>query len=218
MIAAKICGITRREDALVAAELGAAAIGFVFYPKSPRCIDAAEAGRISEQLPKHVARVGVFVNPDPETMDFTARLARLTHIQLHGEESANLCRYAPLPVIKAIRAGHDLNDIENFPATAFLVDSNTTHQYGGTGQLADWDFCRRLRQSAPAVILAGGLSADNIAQAIASALPDAVDLSSAVEHSPGVKDHSKLREFFVMLHKLAKNHSRLKNGFFTLTR
>jgi phosphoribosylanthranilate isomerase len=218
MIAAKICGITRLEDAMIAAELGAAAIGFVFYPKSPRCIDAEEAGCISEQLPKHVARVGVFVNPDPETMHFTAALARLTHIQLHAEESAALCRYAPLPVIKAIRAGHHRNKLENFSATAFLVDSDVTNQYGGTGLLADWDFCRRLRDSAPAVILAGGLSADNIAQAVASALPDAVDLSSSVERSPGMKDHAKLRKFFWTLHKVEKSHSRLQNGFFTLTR
>jgi phosphoribosylanthranilate isomerase len=85
MMPAKICGVTRAEDAILAAELGAAAIGFVFYPKSPRYVDASAAGRISEQLPERVARIGVFVNPDPETLILTAEIARLSHIQLHGE-------------------------------------------------------------------------------------------------------------------------------------
>jgi phosphoribosylanthranilate isomerase len=218
MIPAKICGITRAEDAMVAAELGAAAIGFVFYPKSPRCIDADEAARISRELPKHVARVGVFVNPDPETMIFTAELAQLTHLQLHGDESPALCRHAPLPVIKTVRAGSDPNALVNFPAVAFLVDSRTPDQYGGTGQPADWDFCRQLREYTPAVLLAGGLSSENIARAIASALPDAVDLSSSVERSPGIKDHQKLREFFEALQKVSVDHSRLVDGFFSLSR
>jgi phosphoribosylanthranilate isomerase len=218
MIPAKICGMTRVEDALLAAELGAAAIGFVFYPKSPRCVDVEQVGRMSEVLPKHVARVGVFVNPDLDTMMFTAELAGLTHIQLHGEESPLLCQYSPLPVIKTVRSGNDLSLFKNFPVTAFLLDSTAPGQYGGTGQLSDWDFCRRMRENVPAVILAGGLSASNIAQAIDSAQPDAVDLSSAVEKSPGIKDHQKMREFFDAIKKVTTNYSRLVNGFFSLSR
>jgi phosphoribosylanthranilate isomerase len=198
MIPAKICGITRLENALLAAELGAAAIGFVFYPRSPRYIDAVAAGRISEQLPQSLARVGVFVNPDPETMMCTAELAHLTHIQLHGEESRTLCEQSPLPVIKTVRDLIEFEKYENFSAVAFLVDSKTAEKFGGTGQKGDWNFCRQMRERAP-VILAGGLAANNIVQAIAAAMPDAVDLSSSVEHSPGIKDHQKLRDFFATL-------------------
>ncbi|MGH7602195.1 MAG: phosphoribosylanthranilate isomerase, partial [bacterium] len=191
MIPAKICGITRLEDALLAAELEAAAIGFVFYPRSPRYIDAVAAGRISEQLPQRMARVGVFVNPDPETMICTAKMARLTHVQLHGDESSALCEQSPLPVIKAVRNLVELKKCEEFPAAAFLVDSKTAEQFGGTGQKADWNFCRLVRERAR-VILAGGISAKILVEAIAAAMPDAVDLSSAVEQAPGIKDHQKL--------------------------
>lgn len=195
MIAAKICGLTRVEDALLVVELGAAAIGFVFYSKSPRYIEASAAARISAQLPSHIARVGVFVNPDLEFLSFTARSAQLTHLQLHGEENPLLCRQATLPVIKTVRHTTELNKYGDASVAAFLVDSKTPNQFGGTGQRADWSFCRQVRKQAP-VILAGGLSAQNIATAIKSTAPDAVDLSSSVESSPGVKDHQKLREFF----------------------
>lgn len=207
MIPAKICGITRLEDALLAAELGAAAIGFVFYPRSPRYIEAVAAGRISEQLPQRMARVGVFVNPDPETMIRTAEMAHLTHVQLHGDESCALCEQSPLPVIKTVRNLIEFEKYKKFSAAAFLVDSKTAEQFGGTGQPADWNFCRQVRERAP-VILAGGLAASNVAPAIAAAMPDAVDLSSAVEHAPGVKDHQKLREFFAALHGCAKSDLR----------
>jgi phosphoribosylanthranilate isomerase len=198
MIPAKICGITRTEDALVAAELGAAAIGFIFYPKSPRYLDASAAGHICTQLPPDIARVGVFVNPDLEFLLFTTRRAGLTHIQLHGEESASLCGHAPLPVIKTIRHASEFEKYVDTPVAAFLVDSKTPAQYGGTGQIADWNFCRQVRAHAP-VILAGGLAVRNVAEAVEIASPDALDLSSAVESSPGVKDRQKLREFFAAL-------------------
>jgi len=198
MIPAKICGITRVEDALLAAELGAAAIGFVFYPKSPRYIEVSAADHIGKQLPSRVARVGVFVNPDVEFLLFTAKSAQLTHLQLHGEESASLCEHAPVPVIKTVRHATELEKYVNVPVAAFLIDSKTPDQFGGTGQIADWNFCRQVREQAP-VILAGGLSAQNIVAAIELTSPDAVDLSSSVESSPGVKDREKLREFFAVL-------------------
>lgn len=198
MIPAKICGITRRDDALLAAELGAAAIGFVFYPKSPRYLDASAAGHISAQLPSHLARVGVFVNANLEFLLFAAQAARLTHFQLHGEESATLCEAVPLPVIKTVRHATELDNYMSTPVAAFLIDHKTPNQFGGTGQRADWSLCRQARDHAP-VILAGGLSAQNIGEAIALASPDAVDLSSSVEASPGVKDHQKLRDFFTAL-------------------
>ncbi|MDZ7361265.1 MAG: phosphoribosylanthranilate isomerase [candidate division KSB1 bacterium] len=201
MIPAKICGITRFEDAQLAVELGAGAIGFVFYPKSPRYIEAGAAGCISEKLPPHVARIGVFVNPDLETLMITAKTAHLTHIQFHGEESASLCEHVPLPVIKTVRNATELEKYVHAPVAAFLIDSRTLNQFGGTGQLADWSFCRQVRETAR-VILAGGLSAGNVAEAVEIASPDAVDLSSSIESSPGVKDHQKLREFFAALEKV----------------
>jgi phosphoribosylanthranilate isomerase len=215
MIPAKICGITRLEDALLAAELGAVAIGFVFYTRSPRYIEAIAAGRISEQLPQRVARVGVFVNPDPETMIRTAEMARLTHVQLHGDESHTLCGQSPLPVIKTVRDLIEFEKYEKFSAAAFLVDSKTAEQFGGTGQKSDWNFCRQVRERAP-VVLAGGLAANNIAQAIAAALPDAVDLSSAVERFPGIKDHQKLREFFAALKSVACNRLPFRSNLFAI--
>lgn len=198
MIPAKICGITRLADALAAAELGAAAVGFVFYARSPRCLEVAQAAHISAKLPPQIARVGVFVNPDLQTLISTAKNAGLTHIQLHGEEEVALCQESPLPVIKAVRSRVEFDAYKNVSMAAFLIDSKTQDQFGGTGQLSDWNFSRQVKAHAP-VILAGGLSSSNIAQALATAQPDAVDLSSSVELAPGIKDHHKLREFFAAL-------------------
>jgi len=215
MIPAKICGITRVEDALLAAELGASAIGFVFYPKSPRYIDASAAGRISAQLPLHVARVGVFVNSDLEFLLCTAQSAQLTHLQLHGEESAKLCESAPLPVIKTVRNVIELEKYVSAPVTAFLIDTKTPQQFGGTGQIADWNFCRQVRDRAP-VILAGGLAANNIAAALELTSPDAIDLSSSVESLPGVKDHQKLRKFFATLKSVSYNKLSFRRNLFAI--
>lgn len=213
MIPAKICGLTRAEDALLAAALGAAAIGFVFYPKSQRYIEAGVAARISAQLPSHVARVGVFVNPDLEFLLCMAQNAQLTHLQLHGEESASLCESAPLPVIKTVRNAAEFEKYVTAPVAAFLIDTKTPNQFGGTGQIADWNFCRQVRERAP-VILAGGLSARNIGAAIELVSPDAVDLSSGVEFSPGVKDSQKMREFFAAL---VKAKSELRSAIFPIS-
>lgn len=198
MIPAKICGITRLEDARAAAELGAAAIGFVFDSRSPRCIAVAEAARISAELPPDIARVGVFVNPDLPLMISTAERAHLTHVQLHGDESVALCQQSPLPVIKAIRNLQEFMQYRDFLPAAFLIDSRSGDRAGGTGQISDWRFCRQMKAHAP-VILAGGLSAKNIGEALAAVQPDAVDLSSSIEQAPGVKDHDKLHEFFAAL-------------------
>jgi len=214
MIPTKICGITRAEDALLAAELGAAAIGFVFYSKSPRYIEASAASHISAQLPSRLARVGVFVNPEFETLTITAESAHLTHIQLHGDESIECCQLAPLPVIKTVRNATELEKYVHAPVAAFLIDSKTPNQFGGTGQIADWNFCRQVREHAP-VILAGGLSASNIAAAIELTSPDAVDLSSAIESSPGVKDRQKLHEFFAALQKIEAGEVRLGRDDFS---
>ena len=213
----KICGITRMEDALLAVELGAAAVGFVFYPKSSRCMDAEGAQRIGEQLPAHVARVGVFVNPDPETLHLTAEVAALTHIQLHGEESPYLCQLSPLPVIKNMRvAGLPAPaELHNYPAPAFLVDGSKPGELSNVSTKADWEFAHKLREY-KFTIIAGSLTADNLALAVRLAQPDGVDLSSSVESKAGVKDAAKLRQFFATVKKLDYQESRLQQGFFSL--
>ncbi len=217
MLPVKVCGITRLEDAARAADLGAAAVGFVFYPKSPRCLDAGAARRIGERLPPTLARIGVFVNPDPETLQFIAALAQLTHVQLCGQEPPSLCAESPLPIIKVVRSPSEYSAqaLKNFPAAAFLVDGGRADEYGGTGEKSDWSFCRQLRET-KVTILAGGLSAENIAAAIAAAQPDAVDISSALESEYGIKDHEKMRAFFAALKALPEPASRLREGFFSL--
>lgn len=206
MIPTKICGLTRVEDAVLAVELGAAAIGFVFFEKSPRRVEANTAAQIGARLPEHVARVGVFVNPTLMRLREIAAEANLTHVQLHGEESLDLCAQAPLPVIKAIRKVNEFAQYRAATLTAFLIDSRTREHAGGTGLLSDWSLCEHVREHAP-VMLAGGLSAENVAAAIAATQPDALDLSSGVECAPGVKDHEKLRQFFTALAQIKLEHT-----------
>lgn len=218
MIPVKICGITRLEDALHAVELGASAIGFVFYPKSARCIVADDASMISAQLPAGVARIGVFVNPDPDSLHVTAEMAGLTHVQLHGDEPPELEEFVSLPVIKALRPpySYTTDTLTKFGAVAFLIDGGREQEYGGTGQLADWKFAKSIRENF-VTILAGGISSQNVAQAVTAAQPDALDLSSSVEERPGIKDHRKLRRFFETVRELEYDGSRLEKGFTSLS-
>lgn len=212
MIPVKLCGLTRPEDALLAAELGAAALGFIFHPPSPRFVARDTVAEICRWLPPAVARVGVFVDPYLQTVKACAAAAGLTHVQLHGRESVEFCRQVPLPVIKAIRNRSELEACAGFQPAAFLIDSQSATQHGGTGRRADWSLCDEARAHAP-VILAGGISAANLAEALAAARPDAIDLSSAVESSPGCKDHHKLRAFFAAVQHLSAAHQPLSNVF-----
>jgi len=218
MIPAKICGITRLEDALLAIELGASAVGFIFYEKSPRYINVDVAAKICEQFPKNVSRVGVFANPDLQTMLSIVAAVSLTHVQLCGEETPSLSLQSPLPIIKSVRStsSKGIEALKQFPAAALLVDSWKNGQYGGTGKLSDWNFCRLLRATR-LTILAGGISSENVESAILNAQPDAVDLCSSVEKSPGVKDHEKLKAFFETLRSINDDHGRLSNGFLSLS-
>jgi phosphoribosylanthranilate isomerase len=214
MIPAKICGITRLEDAVCAIELGASAIGFIFYEKSSRCISPEDAAHICEQLPVGFPRFGVFVNSNRQKILSTIAIAGLTHIQLSGDESAAFCAQLPLPVIKAVRL-EDLAAVDEFPAAAFLIDNRQNGAYGGTGVISDWSFCRVLREKR-VTVLAGGIGEHNVREAVAQARPDAVDLCSSVEKSPGMKDHQKLKAFFKVLRTVENNEGRLTNGFLTL--
>lgn len=199
MVRIKICGITNLEDALLSAELGADALGFIFYPPSPRSITPDAARAVIAQLPPLVTTVGVFVDEDPASVTELAATVGLDWLQLHGKETPEYCRRLDRRVIKVFRIRDEtsLADLAAYrgAAQAFLLDTYKKGQVGGTGEVFDWDLARRAKAYGP-IILAGGLTAENVAQAIASAQPQAVDLASGVEAAPGRKDPDKLRAFF----------------------
>lgn len=196
----KVCGITRMEDAVAAAELGVEALGFNFAPESPRCISLATARAICDALPPQVDRVAVVVNPTPESLTRVAREAGVNQFQFHGEESPEECAASPLPWFKAFRIGPDfaLDALERYDAPEHLLDAFHRSARGGTGDLADWSVAaqaaRRFR-----IILAGGLDAENILAAVEAVRPVAVDVNSGVESAPGVKDHALLAQFIARL-------------------
>ncbi len=192
----KICGITNLEDALQAVEAGADALGFVFYRKSPRCVSAEQVRTITAQLPPFVARVGLFVNALPEWIEQTMDAAGLNLIQLHGDETPEQCRFSRFPVVKALRVkdAGSLIGADAYPVTGLLLDAWSEDAYGGTGHSFDWQLARNLTAARP-LILAGGLNPDNVAAAVRTVKPYAVDVSSGVELEPGRKDHEKVRKF-----------------------
>lgn len=196
--AVKICGITRAADALHAEALGAAAVGFIFYPKSPRYLEPDSARDISDLLGPFVARVGVFVNETAGHISETARSARLTAVQYHGDtDPRTIADATGLRVIMAFRIGpgFDPASIRETGADACLLDACVPGQYGGTGETCDWDTARACTPFGR-VILAGGLHSGNVTEAVRRVRPWGVDVSSGVESAPGVKDHNKMRAFF----------------------
>jgi len=198
----KICGITNLEDALCAVMAGADALGFVFYKGSPRYILPAEAGNIVSALPPFVTTVGLFVNAGSETIRQTMQTAGLGVVQLHGDETSAECCLDPYPVIKAVRVrdAGSLAGTEQFKVSALLLDAWSDQQYGGTGEIFDWQLAKKLTGENP-LILAGGLDPENVAEAIQVVNPYAVDVSSGVEKSPGNKDHDKVRQFIQQVRK-----------------
>jgi len=202
MLRIKICGITNLDDALLAAELGADALGFIFYAKSPRNVAPEAAREIIRQLPPFVAAVGVVVNEEaPVVKDLAAR-AGLDWVQLHGQESPEYCRSLGLKVIKGFRIKDqdslDLLGAYQGAARALLLDTYKKGQVGGTGASFDWELAREAKKFGR-IILAGGLRPENVARAIEVADPDAVDTASGTEAAPGKKDPAKLRAFFKAL-------------------
>jgi phosphoribosylanthranilate isomerase len=200
MVRVKICGVTNPEDACLAAELGAHAIGLNFFPESPRSISPYTARNILRELPPFVAPVGIFVNWTPEPVIALSQALRLAAAQLHGDESPQTVAEIAkkLPVIKAlhIEKGSAPTGLPRHrAATAFLLDAATPGQFGGTGVTTDWNQARTLAQS-HRIILAGGLTPENVAEAILTVRPFAVDVASGVESLPGKKDPAKLRAFF----------------------
>jgi len=193
----KVCGITRLEDAELAAGLGASAVGFVFWPASPRFIDPYRARAIARALPPFVTPVGVFVDQPIAFVEGVASLVRLGAVQLHGHESAEYCARVRNRVIKGVGLkGDDTTLVEIYPASiVILLDAHDPVRRGGTGRTVDWATARRIAGSRR-TILSGGLTPENVAAAIDAVRPYGVDVSSGVESSPGVKDHARLGEFF----------------------
>jgi phosphoribosylanthranilate isomerase len=193
----KICGITRADDALHAVRLGADAIGLVFYPPSPRCVALQQAEAITRRLPPFVTVVGLFVDADAETIAQAAAAARLGLIQFHGAESDEECRAHGLPWIKAVRMKDGVDprvEAARHPgASALLLDAYRPGVPGGTGATFDWE--RIPAELAGRIVLAGGLTPDNVTEAIRRVRPYAVDVSGGVEAGPGVKDAEKITAF-----------------------
>ncbi len=224
----KICGLTRENDALVAAQMGADFLGFVFVPSSPRCIDADRARRISHYVrgwmkqehdrrqldarcapfePREIRFVGVFANQDRAEIESVARHAGLDAIQLHGDESPEEVASMRLPVIKAFRVGSELNEPVGYGvAYWYLFDAASAAGLGGTGTRFDWSLVRDLSEDKQ-FFLAGGLTPENVAEAIRVVHPFGVDVSSGVESALGIKDHEKVRRFIEEVRREAKIRS-----------
>lgn len=195
MVRVKICGITNLEDALAATDYGADALGFVFYEKSPRYITPNKAKDIISELPPFITTVGVFVNEKPDRMKEIMNFAGIDILQLHGEEPPGECSIWHR-VIKAFRVRDfsDLNPLENYKVSAYLLDTYSPESYGGTGQIFNWDIAVDAKRFGK-IILSGGLNAENIEKAIIYVRPYGVDVSSGVEEEKGKKDLKKMKEF-----------------------
>lgn len=196
MIKIKICGITNLEDALVAIDAGADALGFVFHPRSPRHVFPEQAAAIIRHLPPFVQTVGLFVDETVETVNQTADQCGLDVVQLHGDESPAFCGSVRRRVIKAFRVKDvtSLDPMKEYRVSAFLLDAWSPSAHGGTGQTFNWEVAACAAHSGR-IILAGGLTSDNVADAIRQVRPYGVDVSSGVEASAGKKDTDKVREF-----------------------
>ena len=193
----KICGITRIEDALAAINAGADAIGLVFYAASPRCVTIEQAQKIVAAIPPLVSVVGLFVNEPKAEIETVLSKVRLDILQFHGDETSSECEQIKLPYYKAIRVKADTNllqcAVEFNSAKALLLDAHSESAFGGTGQTFDWNLIPK--SLTKPVILAGGLTAENVGSAIKRVQPYAVDVSGGVEKSKGVKDAAKIAAF-----------------------
>ena len=200
----KVCGITRIDDALLAAELGASALGFVFWPGSPRFIEPDAAHEIVAALPAAVVCVGVFVDQDVSYLRHASEVVPLGAVQLHGHESVAFAEGLMTPVIKAVPVdeGFDPASIDALPSSlTVLLDAHDPARRGGTGRTINWQRARLAARRRP-VVLAGGLTPENVAEAVDLVRPYAVDVSSGVEDAPGVKDPLKMAAFFKALGEL----------------
>lgn len=208
MMLVKICGITRVEDAEAAVGFGAMALGFVFWPDSPRFIDPYRARAIVSTLPPFITAVGVFVNQPIDYVNGVGGLVRLGAIQLHGDETPAYAAQVVRPVVKTIGVESSGAALDGWPGKiTLLVDVHDPVRRGGTGRIVDWNaasaVARRRR-----TLLAGGLSPDNVGDAVARVRPYGIDVSSGVEKSPGVKDHVRIRALFEALYESSHDAAR----------
>ena len=195
----KICGITNLDDAQHASACGADALGFVFYPGSSRCVAPEQARRIIAELPPFVTAVGLFVNESPARIRDLVAFCGLDAVQLHGDEEPDQCAYPACRVIKALRLEEGMKEslFASYQVSALLLDAYVPDRFGGTGQRCDWEQAGRIA-AVHRVILAGGLTPDNVAEGVRQVRPYGVDVSSGVEKKPGQKDPDKVARFIRM--------------------
>ncbi len=196
LVKVKICGMTNLSDALSAVNAGADALGFIFYKKSPRSVNMKIVREIVSKLPPFVDTVGVFVNETAENINKIADRCKLDKVQLHGNESPAFCKKIRRRVIKAFRIKdlQSVKQLSRYSVSSFLLDTFSEDDYGGTGKVFDWNLVYPAKKYGP-VILAGGLTPNNVRNAIQIAQPYGVDVCSGLESHPGVKDHNKMRTF-----------------------
>lgn len=198
----KICGLTREADVDAAVAAGADALGFVFYPPSPRYVTPQRAAELARRIPPFVDIVGLFVNEAPETVEAACAALPLNLLQFHGDEDAGYCRQFSRPYLKAARVRPGLDLVEfagSFPDARGLLLDAFVEGYGGGGHVFDWTL---IPPGLPGfLVLSGGLNADNVAEAIARVRPAAVDVSSGVEAGKGIKDHAKIAAFVAAVRK-----------------
>ena len=192
-----ICGITNLADAQAAVAAGADAIGFIFAPTSPRYVPLDQAAAIARALPPHVLRVGVFVDPEEETVMEAIAACGLNLLQFHGGETPEFCHQFGVMSMKALRVrdAASLEALAEYHTDAFLLDAYSAKGLGGTGETFNWNLATEAKKFGRPIFLAGGLTPENVAQAVQQVRPFGVDVSSGVERVPGQKDHDKIRAF-----------------------
>lgn len=207
MVKVKICGITNLEDAKAAVDSGCDALGFVFWKKSSRYVDPATARQIIQNIRKRVTAVGVFVNAREKTVRRIMKTCKLGMIQFHGSESPEFCaRFRSTPTIKAFRMhnGFDMRTVLRYDTSAYLFDGYDPRLPGGTGRSFDWRMPGTRDMGTKILFLAGGLSAENVAEAVKVFRPAWVDVSSSLEREPGRKDHHKMNVFITAIRQAQK--------------
>ena len=199
----KICGITNLADALAAIAAGADALGLNFYEKSPRHVSVKTAAEISKQIPPFIMRAGVFVNADEDLVTRAIGECGLSLLQFHGDEPPEFCAQFGLMSMKAFRVRDEksLEELPKFQTDAYLLDAYSSDARGGTGEKFNWDLAIEAQKFGKPVFLAGGLTPENVADAVRTVRPFGVDVSSGVESSPGKKEHAKIRAFIAAVRK-----------------
>jgi phosphoribosylanthranilate isomerase len=192
----KICGITNVDDALAAVEFGADALGFNFYAKSPRHVSFEKALKVAQEIPPSILKVGVFVNEAEQTVKDLSIALELDYLQFHGDETPAYCEQFATPYWKAFRLkdGKTLELMKKYKCDYYLVDTFISQSFGGTGVTGNWDLAREAKKAGK-IILAGGLTPENVADAIRTVGPDGVDVASGVEEKPGRKSAAKMERF-----------------------